>query len=129
MKLNSLNELRSHLLPIGSQYRALVEAHTYINTGEGKRRVLTGWKALRMVIVGSAERGVRCCSRKEKTDDEIEIMLVRKIPADKLDLEIGLTDNDWDRVVAKCAKWLEKNNMYIHRETITDKTGDLFDEL
>ena len=114
------------MLPVGKQYKSLIEEFTYINSGENKRRILTGWTSLRITLVGSAGRGVRCCSRKEKMDDEVEIMVIRKIPASKLDLKIGLTDKDWERVTAKCAKWLEKKGMYIKREVITDETGSLF---
>ena len=37
----------------------------------------------------------------------------------------GLTGKQWKKIFAKCAAWLEKNDLYIGRGAITDKTPNL----
>ncbi|KKN39442.1 hypothetical protein LCGC14_0743120 [marine sediment metagenome] len=112
-KLKSLSELREHLRK-GVSQGYIDTMHTYSHDNS----IMTGWAELRFVVVGSLERGVRCCARSNKEDDETEITLIRKPP----EPPGGLTQKNWDEVIPKCAAWLEKKGLYIDRKVITDET-------
>ncbi len=119
-KIESLTELRIHLQKgVGEGHRNTIESCS--SNGE----ILTGWSELRTVIVGSLLRGIRCCARAEKAEDETEIIVIRKPPVDvkmKLKSRIGLTQKEWDKIIPRCAAWLEKKGLYIDRECITNIT-------
>lgn len=131
-KIESLTDLRKYLCKLGNEFSAVFDAHTAPD-GRGRLTTLTGWKDLRIVVVGSGE-GVRCCARKDKAKDEKELCTIRKPSIQSWGKPVawdyrpkGLTSKEWHKITPRCAAWLEKKGLYIHRETITDKTGLLFE--
>lgn len=118
--LKSLRKYVESLMLVGLERIAKKYAHPTAS-GRGWAESIN-WKAMRIVIVGS-ESGIRCCSRADKSGDETEIMMIRK----NIEMASGRVGvKVWNKVLIKCAAWLEKRHLYPNRETITDITEPLF---
>ena len=122
-KIKDLEELRAYLgQAVESGLKKLNKKWICRTSRKGVFIELTGWKALRSVIVGDPEAGIRLCARAEKTEAEKEIVLLRKTAV----LKLGLTPKEWDRVVEKCSLWLEKRDLFPKQTRYSDKKQGLF---
>ena len=122
--VKSLDELRKYISEaVGDGIPRLRKKYTY-QPPTGERYGLTGYIDSRTCLVFNPEHGIRCCDRSEKVNGDTEIMVLRKPCL----MDGGLKDKAWDRVLVKCATYLEKQNLYNRGKKITDKTGLLWRE-
>lgn len=122
-KIITLQGLRKHIqMAVCIGLREIQEKH-FMQNGRGDLVDLAGWKETRVVIMGCGQSGIRCCTRKNKRMGNIEIIVLPKNVVPKG----GLTDAQWNRVIPRCAAWLEKNNLLYLREKITDITPSMFE--
>ena len=77
-------------------------------TVSGLEVEITGWKDVRVVLVGKPRVGIRLCERSTKQDGEKELVVLRKTAISAG----GLTTRDWERVMGKSMIWLEKHDLY-----------------
>ncbi len=82
---------------------------------------LTGWKEVRVVLVGKPETGIRLCERAKKQNGETELMVLRKTVVSAG----GLSVKEWERVENKSMLWLEKHNLYPKQKRISSNTNPL----
>lgn len=118
--INDLDELRQHIATTIPQGLLKIKKDYTCKNVSGKIDPLTGWKDMRVVIVGNPKHGIRCLARADKCEGDIEIVVLRK------DLELvgrgRLFARSWERIHVKSALWLEKNGLMTKRSRLNEKT-------
>ncbi len=126
-EIDALNIIRANMEKIMAEGLAEIKKKYTAPDAFGNQVELTGWKAMRVVIVLLPNNVVKCCARANKPESSVEIMMLRK------DLELidgNITPLVWDRIIGKFLTWLRKRS---HDKKLPwerydiKKQSDLFD--